>query len=178
MICNHNLFFISHFTGSAAQEALGGIRTVFAFGCEKREADRYSKSVSQAEQEGISKAVSTGTIAGLFVCVMWCTYALGLWFGSKLIADDMERSDKCTYYMTATGEMHVPEDSCILGGNVMIAFFCVLFGGLNLAQAVPALTSIMSARVEYKKVKQILDRKTTISIIFTHIHKHTFFFFF
>ena len=149
--------------GSAAQEALGGIRTVFSFGAEKRESDRYSTSVRLAEIEGIKKAASTGAIAGFFVFVMWNTYALGLWFGSKLIADDMDAHVKCTYYTDQYGKLHAPEDSCVTGGNVMIAFFCVLFGGLNLAQAVPSLTSSMSALVEYAKIKRVLERTETIA---------------
>ena len=149
--------------GSAAQEALGGIRTVFAFGAEKRESDRYAKSVGQAEVEGIKKATSTGAIAGFFIFVMWNTYALGLWFGSKLIADDMDAHKRCTYYTDVYGNLHVPESSCVTGGNVMIAFFCVLFGGLNLAQAVPSLTSSMSALVEYAKIKKVLERTETIA---------------
>ena len=83
---------MSNIAGAAAQEALGSIRTVFAFGGEERETDRYVKSVRAAEEEGIKKGRYTGYIVGSFICVMWCTYALGLWFGSKLIAGKFEYS--------------------------------------------------------------------------------------
>ena len=150
--------------GSAAQEVLGSIRTVFAFNAEAKEAERYSSSVKAAQKEGEKKGYITAIIAGLFIMVMWLTYALGLWFGSKLIADDMERSQDCQYYLTNNGSLHTPDSSvCVTGGNVMIAFFCILFGGLNLAQAVPAMTAIISAKTELSKILDVLAIKATIA---------------
>jgi ATP-binding cassette, subfamily B (MDR/TAP), member 1 len=150
--------------GSAAQEVLGSIRTVFAFNAEDAETKRYSSSVKAAQKEGERKGYLTGIVVGLFIMVMWLTYALGLWFGSKLIADDMERSQDCQYYLTSNGSLHSPDSSvCVTGGNVMIAFFCILFGGLNLAQAVPAVTAIISAKTELSKILNILAIKATIA---------------
>ena len=65
-----------------------------------------------------------------------CTYALGLWFGSYLISSGMKDHDYCNYSTGPEGGVIPPdEDRCITGGDVMICFFCVLFGGLNLGQA-------------------------------------------
>ena len=58
-------------------------------------------------------------MAGIIALVMWCTYALGLWFGSKLIADDVAAKACCTYRTNADGN---PEAPTATGheGDVMI----------------------------------------------------------
>jgi hypothetical protein len=84
-------------------------------------------------------------------------------FGAFLIANDMEaRPVQCTYYGDpARGvPMHVPESSCVTGGNVMIAFFAVLFGGLNLGQASPTVSAVGTARSELGKILGALAANT------------------
>ena len=95
---------------------------------------------------------------------MWCAYALGLWFGSKLIADMMDDREECQYRTKGPNDdtVEMPAHDCIQGGDVMICFFSILFGGLNLGQAFPAFNSMTQARIEMAKLLMIIDRKSTI----------------
>ena len=48
-------------TGAIAEEVLSSIRTVLAFGGEKREVERYSAEVAVARKSGIFRGILTGT---------------------------------------------------------------------------------------------------------------------
>ena len=142
--------------GSTAQQALGAVRTLFALGGERRETERYSQQLIIAERSGIKRWRATGIMAGGIQTVMWLTYALGLWFGAFLISRDMDQRQECRYYYNTNGSLHVPETSCITGGNVMICFFSVLFGGLNLGQAFPSISALQLAKNELGKLLTII----------------------
>ncbi|KAJ3106313.1 ATP-binding cassette, sub-B (MDR TAP), member 4 [Phlyctochytrium planicorne] len=58
--------------GAIAQEVLSSIRTVAAFGGEKREAERYKKKLEDGEKNGIRMAMLNGA-------------GFGLWYGGSLI---------------------------------------------------------------------------------------------
>ena len=127
-----------------------------------REIIKYKGQLTQAETTGITRVKTMACVAALVSLIMWCAYALGLWFGSKLIADDMDAHEKCNYKINAKGELVEPDSSCITGGDVMICFFSVLFGGLNLGQAVPGFTAIAMACREAFKVFEVIDRQSEI----------------
>ncbi|CAH2305688.1 bile salt export pump [Pelobates cultripes] len=78
--------------GAVADEVLSSIRTVAAFGGEKKEAERYDNNLIEAQAWGIKK----GTIIGFFQGYMWCIiflcYALAFWYGSKLVTETKELS--------------------------------------------------------------------------------------
>jgi hypothetical protein len=65
---------------------------------------------------------------GFVSMTMWLLYALGLWFGAYLIATDMRNRPECRYTQLPDGTLRQPEPDCFTGGNVMIAFFSILFG--------------------------------------------------
>lgn len=46
--------------GSISGEVLTAIRTVVAFGGEKKELDRYTQEISKAEKVGIQKSMAVG----------------------------------------------------------------------------------------------------------------------
>ena len=149
--------------GGGAAEALGNIRTVLALGAEKRLAAVYRSKLVAAEGTAIKRWWDTAVMAGIIALVMWCTYALGLWFGSKLIADDMAAKAYCTYRTNADGDFEAPDgDRCITGGDVMICFFCVLFGGLNLGQAGPGIVALTLAKKEASKIFRIINLPSPI----------------
>lgn len=81
------------------EEVLGGIRTVFAFGGEKIEVERYNKHLLPAENAAKKK--------GLFACVgdavtrflYFASCALSFWFGVQWVIEDRDKDDKT--YTTA-----------------------------------------------------------------------------
>ena len=152
--------------GSTAQQALGAVRTLFALGGERREVAKYSEQLELAEKAGLHKSSSNGVMAASINCIMWMTYALGLWFGAFLIARDMDARAECRYSMTTAADgtmtLQVPKNTCITGGNVMICFFSVLFGGLNLGQGLPAISAVQLAMIELGNILDIVRRTSPI----------------
>ncbi|XP_068702225.1 ATP-dependent translocase ABCB1-like [Montipora foliosa] len=121
--------------GSIAEEVLSAIRTVAAFGGEKKEIDRYASHLGEAKDFGIKKGLTSGLGMAFFQLIMFGSYALAFWYGAKLIID---------------GEMN--------GGDLLIVFFSVLIGAMQLGQAGPNFNDVATARGAAYKVFQIIDR--------------------
>ncbi|OWA55520.1 putative Multidrug resistance protein 1B [Hypsibius exemplaris] len=65
--------------GAIAEEVLSCIRTVAAFGGQKREIRRYDRELEESEKIGIKKAFVTGAGMGLVFLIMYGTYSLAFW---------------------------------------------------------------------------------------------------
>jgi ABC-type bacteriocin/lantibiotic exporter with double-glycine peptidase domain len=89
--------------GLTARESLSAIRTLFALNGEKKEVNKYKSQLLVAEKAGISKAFAGSWMAGCTAGVMWCIYALGLWFGAFLIKNSMQLYQRCSYYTLPNG---------------------------------------------------------------------------
>ena len=76
--------------GAVAEEVLGSVRTVMAFGGQKKEIDRYGEHLVDARDFGIKKGTINGLSMGVVFCVMFCSYGLAFWYGSKLTRDEPE----------------------------------------------------------------------------------------
>ena len=74
--------------GAIAEEALSSIRTVVAFGGEKKEVDKYAEELKTAKKNGIIRSVLTTSSMGLVFAVMYAVQGLGLWYGVKIIKDE------------------------------------------------------------------------------------------
>ncbi|KAJ1394574.1 ABC transporter type 1, transmembrane domain-containing protein, partial [Ochromonadaceae sp. CCMP2298] len=148
--------------GSLAQEALGSVRTVYGFNAEQATVRRYVEQLRVAEKAGRNKWLATGKLVGAVSMMMWLVYALGLWYGARLIADDMSSREECNWYLNPDNTLHEPASSCLSGGDVMTCFFAILFGGLQLGQAFPAISAITSAKVELGKVLAVSGRHSEI----------------
>lgn len=80
--------------GSVAEEVLGSIRTVVAFGGEKKELDRYSDRLRSAEENGNKKGLFTGLGIGIMWLITYCVYGVALWYGAGLIVDSREEEHR------------------------------------------------------------------------------------
>ncbi|XP_032450324.1 bile salt export pump isoform X2 [Lynx canadensis] len=76
--------------GSVADEVISSMRTVAAFGGEKKEVERYEKNLVFAQRWGIRKGIVMGFFTGFMWCLIFFCYALAFWYGSKLVLDDEE----------------------------------------------------------------------------------------
>ncbi|XP_074620270.1 ATP-dependent translocase ABCB1-like [Acropora palmata] len=121
--------------GSIAEEVISAIRTVAAFGGEKKEIERYASHLGEARDFGIKKGVMSGLGMAFFQLIMFGSYSLAFWYGAKLIIDN---------------ELN--------GGDLLIVFFSVLVGAMQLGQAGPNFTDVATARGAAYKVFQIIDR--------------------
>ena len=64
--------------GAVAEEVLGSIRTVVAFGGEQKEYNRYKGKLTDAKKLGVKKGVITGVMNGLIYVIIFTVYAAAL----------------------------------------------------------------------------------------------------
>ncbi|XP_069589185.1 bile salt export pump-like [Ranitomeya imitator] len=135
--------------GSVADEVLSSIRTVAAFGGEKKEAERYDNNLVAAQAWGIRK----GTIIGFFQGYMWCIiflcYSLAFWYGSKLVIETKE----------------------LTPGSLLQVFFGVLVAAMNLGQASPCLEAFASGRAAATIIYETIEKTPVIDCMSTEGHK-------
>ncbi|NXU10625.1 ABCBB protein, partial [Pardalotus punctatus] len=125
--------------GAVADEVLSSIRTVAAFGGEKKEVERYDKNLVFAQHWGIRKGIIMGLFTGYMWFIIFLSYALAFWYGSKLVLE----------------EEYSP-------GTLLQVFFGVLIGALNLGQASPCLEAFATGRGAATNIFETIDKKPTI----------------
>ncbi|NXM14868.1 ABCBB protein, partial [Ploceus nigricollis] len=126
--------------GAVADEVLSSIRTVAAFGGEKKEVERYDKNLVFAQHWGIRKGIIMGLFSGYMWLIIFLSYALAFWYGSKLVLEEEEYSP----------------------GTLLQVFFGVLIGALNLGQASPCLEAFATGRGAATNIFETIDEKPTI----------------
>ncbi|NXP11478.1 ABCBB protein, partial [Thinocorus orbignyianus] len=126
--------------GAIADEVLSSIRTVAAFGGERKEVERYDKNLVFAQHWGIRKGVIMGLFTGYMWLIIFLCYALAFWYGSKLVLEEEEYSP----------------------GTLLQVFFGVLIGALNLGQASPCLEAFATGRGAAANIFETIDKKPII----------------
>ncbi|KAM3850989.1 bile salt export pump [Vipera latastei] len=126
--------------GAIADEVLSSIRTVAAFGGERKEVERYDKNLVFAQNWGIRKGIIMGFFTGYIWCIIFLCYALAFWYGSKLVLDEEEYS----------------------AGTLLQVFLGVLIGALNLGQASPCLEAFATGRGAATNIFETIDEKPRI----------------
>eukprot|EP01135_Chromosphaera_perkinsii_P011481 Nk52_evm6s2415 gene=Nk52_evmTU6s2415 len=125
--------------GGVAQEALGNIRTVAAFGGQGKEMQRYRGFLGEALRMNIKKGVALGANFGSLYFIMFATYALGFWFGSNRVAAGVMSS-----------------------GDVVTAFFAIIIASEAIGQAMPFMQTAGKGRSAAAKIFSIVDLKSSI----------------
>ncbi|KAJ2805356.1 hypothetical protein H4R20_002121, partial [Coemansia guatemalensis] len=130
--------------GSVADEVLGSIKTVMAFGGEQRESERFKEKIEEARAAGQRKAWVVGGNMGFIMFSIYSIYALGFWYGGKLVRE---------------GRMDAAE--------VLNAFFALIIGGFSIGNAAPSIAAVGSARGAAVAVYGVIDRKSAIDAVDT-----------
>ncbi|CAN0102225.1 unnamed protein product [Pylaiella littoralis] len=129
--------------GGVANEVIASIRTVASLTAEENELKRYSAHLDGAEAAGVKAGLNQGIGSATLFASFFLGYALAFWYGTKLVADDLE--DGCT-------------SDCATGGQVITTIFGVLIGAMSLGQMAPGMTALGEAKQAGYKVFQTLDR--------------------
>lgn len=74
--------------GSIAEEVFSSIRTVVAFGGQKKEQDRYVVNLSEAREINITKGIYSGLGFGMLWFFIYSSYSLAFWFGVGLVLSE------------------------------------------------------------------------------------------
>ncbi|XP_023668914.2 bile salt export pump-like isoform X2 [Paramormyrops kingsleyae] len=129
--------------GAVADEVLSSIRTVAAFGGERKEVERYDRNLISAQSWGIRKGLIMGLFTGYLWLIIFLCYALAFWYGSKLVLDAKEYSP----------------------GTLLQVFLGVLIAALNLGQASPCLEAFASGRGAATIIFETIDREPEIDCL-------------
>ncbi|GCB71343.1 hypothetical protein scyTo_0001535 [Scyliorhinus torazame] len=127
--------------GAVAEEVLMAIRTVFAFNGQQKALAKYEVNLKNAKDFGIRRAIVTSVSIGLQTFLIYGSYALAFWYGSKLVVDE-------------------PENYSI--GQVLIVFFSVMIGAFSLGQAAPNLEDVSKARAAAFDVYSLIAKLRSI----------------
>ncbi|CAH8583369.1 unnamed protein product [Schistosoma haematobium] len=121
--------------GAVAGEVLEAIRTVVAFGGEKRELKRYREQLGTAEKAGLKKVVASGAVNGTIGLTVFCSTALLFWYGFKLIVNEDYDA-----------------------GAIVTIFVNVLLGSVFLGNALPSFQYFMNAQASATEIYSIIER--------------------
>uniref|UniRef100_A0A8C9WHR7 ABC-type xenobiotic transporter n=1 Tax=Scleropages formosus TaxID=113540 RepID=A0A8C9WHR7_SCLFO len=136
--------------GAVAEEILVAIRTVVAFNGQKKAVEKYKINLEEAKRFGVKKSVTTNVSMGFTQFVIFGTYALAFWYGTKLSVDE-------------------PENYSI--GRVITVFFCVMIGAFSLGQGAPNLESVAKARGAAYEIFNTIDMPRPIDSSSTEGYK-------
>ncbi|ORZ28896.1 P-loop containing nucleoside triphosphate hydrolase protein [Lobosporangium transversale] len=125
--------------GSIAEQTFSSIRTIVAFGGQKRETDAYIKQLDEAFNSGKKRALAMGLGIGGFMIILFCTYALAFWFGGR--------------------EVH---DGKMASGEVLNVFMGMIIGAFALGNIGPNVSAFASAQGAAYSIFKTIDRVPTI----------------
>lgn len=125
--------------GNIAEQALAQIRTVFSFVGEEKALRAYSASLSVAQKIGYKTGLVKGVGLGSTFCVIFCCYALLLWYGGWLVRHHDTN-----------------------GGLAISTMFSVMIGGLALGQSTPSMTAFGKAKSAAVNIFRTIDHRPKI----------------
>nr|ODN89989.1 ATP-binding cassette, subfamily B (MDR/TAP), member 1 [Cryptococcus depauperatus CBS 7841] len=125
--------------GSLAEEVIGSIRTVQAFGKEKILGDKFDHQIDLSRKAGKKGSIIEGYGLGIMFFAIYAAYALAFHYGGILVSQG--RADS---------------------GTVINVFMSILIGSFSMAMLAPEMTAITKARGAAAKLFSTIDRVPTI----------------
>ncbi|XP_021892726.1 ABC transporter B family member 1-like [Carica papaya] len=125
--------------GNIVEQTIVQIRVVFAFVGESRALQAYSSALRIAQRIGYKTGFAKGMGLGATYFVVFCCYALLLWYGGYLVRHHFTN-----------------------GGLAIATMFAVMIGGLALGQSAPSMSAFAKAKVAAAKIFRIIDHKPAI----------------
>ncbi|ESQ34068.1 hypothetical protein EUTSA_v10006582mg [Eutrema salsugineum] len=119
--------------GKVAEEAMSQVRTVYAFVGEEKAINSYSNSLKKALKLGKRSGFAKGLGVGLTYTLLFCAWALLLWYASLLV-----RHGKTN------------------GAKAFTTILNVIFSGFALGQAAPSLSAIAKGRVAAANILRMI----------------------
>ncbi|KAF8008240.1 hypothetical protein BT93_K2037 [Corymbia citriodora subsp. variegata] len=130
---------------NVVEQTIGSIRTVASFTGEKLAIATYKKFLVNAYKSGVHEGMAAGLGLGTAFMIIFCSYALAIWFGGKMI---LEKG--------------------YTGGQVLNVIIAVLAGSMSLGQASPCMTAFAAGQAAAFKMFETINRKPEIDSCDTH----------
>ncbi|KAF9195458.1 Multidrug resistance protein 1 [Haplosporangium sp. Z 767] len=121
--------------GGLAEQAISSIRTVVAFGGQKRELNKFSAILDVAYKSGVKKAIATGVGMGSFMLIMFLSYSLAFWYGSREVKEG---------HMTS--------------GDVLKVLFGTVIGAFSIGNVGPNIAVFAKAQAAAFTIFKTIDR--------------------
>ncbi|CAO2839502.1 unnamed protein product [Amaranthus hypochondriacus] len=125
--------------GNIVEQTIVQIRVVFAFVGESRALQGYSDALKIAQRLGYKSGLAKGLGLGGTYFVVFCCYALLLWYGGYLVRHHLTN-----------------------GGLAIATMFAVMIGGIGLGQSVPSMSAFAKAKVAAAKIFMVVDHKPNV----------------
>ncbi|KAI8962444.1 P-loop containing nucleoside triphosphate hydrolase protein [Daldinia sp. FL1419] len=121
--------------GSVAEEVISSIRNAVAFGTQDTLAKQYDVHLTRAQYFGFRKAASVACmVAGMF-CIVYLSYGLSFWMGSKYLVDGV-----------------IPLSS------ILTVLLASIIGAFNLGNIAPNLQAFGTGLAAAAKIFNTIDR--------------------
>ncbi|XP_059434630.1 ABC transporter B family member 11-like isoform X2 [Corylus avellana] len=124
---------------TVVEQTIGSIRTVASYTGEKKAIAKYNESLTKAYKSGVQEGLAAGLGLGAVMFIVFCSYALAIWFGGKMIVH-----------------------KGYTGGDVINVIFAVLTGSLSLGQASPCMSVFAAGQAAAFKMFETINRKPKI----------------
>ncbi|CAK7348529.1 unnamed protein product [Dovyalis caffra] len=124
---------------TVVEQTIGSIRTVASFTGEKQAINNYKKFLVTAYKSGVQEGFTAGLGLGIVMLVIFCSYALAVWYGAKMI---LEKG--------------------YIGGDVVNVIIAVLTGSMSLGQASPCMSAFAAGQAAAYKMFETINRKPEI----------------
>ncbi|CAK8530849.1 unnamed protein product [Lathyrus sativus] len=125
--------------GNVVDQTVGAIRTVASFTGEKKAIDKYNSRLKVAYTTTVQQGTATGFGMGLLSLIVFSTYGLAMWYGSKLV---LEKG--------------------YTGGTVMSVIIALMTGGMSLGQTSPCIDAFTAGQAAAYKMFETIKRKPKI----------------
>ncbi|KAI5447585.1 ABC transporter B family member 9 [Lathyrus oleraceus] len=125
--------------GNVVDQTVGAIRTVASFTGEKKAIEKYNSRLKVAYTSTVQQGTATGFGMGLLSLIVFSTYGLAMWYGSKLV---LEKG--------------------YTGGTVMSVMIALMTGGMSLGQTSPCIDAFTAGQAAAYKMFETIKRKPKI----------------
>mmetsp|Transcript_134539 Transcript_134539/g.335689 ORF Transcript_134539/g.335689 Transcript_134539/m.335689 type:complete len:1325 (+) Transcript_134539:96-4070(+) len=139
------------------EEVLFAVRTLVAFGGERREIRKYEAAVVKARAGGVKQAYITAFGMG-WIELWWAAgSATALYYGMTLVVDGEKNN--------LTGEVYT-------AGDILTVFFCVLVAGFLLSMIDPANKAMTAGRGALARFLEVTEAPAVIQCRTQDVRKH------
>ncbi|CAM0882013.1 unnamed protein product [Alopecurus aequalis] len=127
--------------GDIVEQTIGTIRTVVSFNGEKQAITTYNKFIRKAYESARREGAVSGLGVGSVMGILFCSYGLAVWYGSKLIVDRGYN-----------------------GGIVINVIMAVMVGAMSLGQAAPSITAFAEGQGAAYRMFKTIERQPEIDV--------------
>ncbi|XP_027187861.1 ABC transporter B family member 9-like isoform X2 [Cicer arietinum] len=125
--------------GNVVDQTVVGIRTVASFTGEKKAIENYNSKLKVAYKTMVQQGIISGLGVGILLLIVFCTYGLAMWYGSKLV---VERGYN--------------------GGTIITVIIALMTGGISLGQTSPSVNAFAAGQAAAYKMFETIKRKPKI----------------